>query len=175
VPLKAEGASYIAVNVFFVPDQSRANRALMPDPMSIISATALALHTAQVTKDFVDGILNAPETVTAIVRDLAALETVLQHLDEQLKKDAFLKNPINVNIVPTVQQPLQNCTADSQQIKELLRKICEAVWCSQVREMERAHVYLSRKGAQGPEISPTRFKRYLGGRTYLCQLVILNQ
>lgn len=53
----------------------------MPDPISIISATALALHAAHVTKDFIAGIHNAPDTVNFVLRDLAALETVLRQLE----------------------------------------------------------------------------------------------
>ena len=49
----------------------------MPEPISIISITALALSTAKTTKDFVDGIIDAPNAVTATSRDLEALDTIL--------------------------------------------------------------------------------------------------
>ena len=94
----------------------------MPDPISIISATALALHAAHITKDFIAGIHNAPNTVNFVIRDLTALEAVLQQLEVQLKKDPYLESPVNVETVKLVQQPLENCTADSKKIKELLRK-----------------------------------------------------
>ena len=51
------------------------------DPISfvfgIISTTALALHTAHWTKDFIDGIQGAPRAVANLSRDLNALYIVL--------------------------------------------------------------------------------------------------
>lgn len=68
------------------------------------------------TNDYITGILNAPESVTVIARYLVALKSVLHQLDEQVKKPAFVKNSTNVEIVPLVEKPLENCTSDSQQI-----------------------------------------------------------
>jgi hypothetical protein len=47
------------------------------DPISIIKLVAVALSTAKATKDFIDDVVDAPNVVNSVARDLESLQGVL--------------------------------------------------------------------------------------------------
>ena len=94
----------------------------MPEPISIISITALALSAAKTTKNFVDGIIDAPHAVTATSRDLEALNTILTLLFTQLQDPVFRDVRALDPIVTMLKVPLKNCTEETRKLRALLRQ-----------------------------------------------------
>ena len=92
----------------------------MPEPISIISITALALSAAKTTKDFLDGIIDAPNAVIATSRDLEALNTILTLLFTQLQDPVFKDVQALDPIVTMLEAPLKNCTEETEKLRGLL-------------------------------------------------------
>ena len=93
----------------------------MPDPIAIISVTALALSAAKTTKDFIDGIVDAPNAVTATTRDLDSLNTILTLLLTQLQDPVFKDVQALDPIVAMLDAPLKNCTEEMEKLRTLLK------------------------------------------------------
>jgi hypothetical protein len=100
------------------------------DPISfvfgIISTTALALHTAHRTKDFIDGIQGAPRAVANLSRDLNALYIVLQVLHDHLTNLAKTQSRDHVDFIALLQGPLTNCVAVCDDVASTLRPFIKA-------------------------------------------------
>jgi hypothetical protein len=92
----------------------------MPDPISVISATTLALHAAKRAYEFVEGIVDAPNAIGFLQRDLNALQSVLAVLDSRVRDPAFAHNPRSIQIVAIIQKPLQGCSEDCQRVIKML-------------------------------------------------------
>ena len=82
----------------------------MVDPISAISAAALAAHAVRRTYEFIRGILGAPAIVKTINSDLGALQTVIDALESRLRDPEFALNKANNHVISLVRGALQNCT-----------------------------------------------------------------
>ena len=81
----------------------------MADPLSAITAVALAAHTLRRTCEFTQGILGAPSNIRTIKCDLDALQIVIEHLQKLLCDPRFTLAEDTGTLISLVQTPLQNC------------------------------------------------------------------
>jgi hypothetical protein len=116
------------------------------EPISIISVTAQALSAAKTAKEYIDGIIDAPKGVTATTRDLEALKSALNLLLTQLQDPAFKDVQALEPIVAMLNDPLINCTEESENLQRFVETLCQAVWCGENRSMESAGFQVSQDG-----------------------------
>jgi hypothetical protein len=107
------------------------------DPLSIASAAsavlgivAVALHSTRRMMEFIDGIQGAPQAVKALSRDLSALETVLQALDDVLRHPDFQGNARRTALATLLRDPLDNCTLALDDISLAIRPYTKTVGSS---------------------------------------------
>lgn len=107
------------------------------DPISIASAAsailgivAVALHSTRRMIEFIDGIQGAPQAVKALLRDLNALEKVLQTLNDVLRHPDFQGNARRSELAALLQDPLDNCTLALEDISLAIKPYTKMVGSS---------------------------------------------
>jgi hypothetical protein len=104
------------------------------DPVSIASAAsailgivAVALHSTRRMIEFIDGIQGAPQAVKALLRDLNALEKVLQTLNDVLRHPDFQGNARRTELATLLRDPLDNCTLALEDISLAIKPYTKMV------------------------------------------------
>ena len=103
----------------------------MADPFSIlasaISVVGAALKTAEVTRDFIQGIRDAPQTVASLTNEVSALRDVLKTLQGLLSSRESARNTVLVRMIPRIQQPLNQCMKALDDVDRALRPYVKTV------------------------------------------------
>jgi hypothetical protein len=90
------------------------------DPFSItagvVGTAEVALHIARRVKDFIDGIQGAPRAVSALSRDLQALQNVLETLSTLVNHVHLNGGTARTNFIPLLKPPVENCTTALESI-----------------------------------------------------------
>lgn len=85
----------------------------MADPFSIVAGvvgiSGIALHSTRRLKEFIDSILDAPSTITALGADSQALVTVLESLHQSLQSKSLSEKAAQQELVLLIQAPLHSC------------------------------------------------------------------
>jgi hypothetical protein len=104
------------------------------DPVSIASAASailgivpVALHSTRRMIEFIDGIQGAPQAVKALLRDLNALEKVLQTLNDVLRHPDFQGNARRTELATLLRDPLDNCTLALEDISLAIKPYTKMV------------------------------------------------
>jgi hypothetical protein len=92
----------------------------MAEAAVIIGLVAVALHAIRVTKEYVDGVVDAPKAVQSMSSSLESLHGVLSTLLEHMEDPVFEHNEANDGILAILQQPLRLCKEDSGTLTRLL-------------------------------------------------------
>jgi hypothetical protein len=92
----------------------------MAEAAVIIGLVAVALHAIRVTKEYVDGVVDAPKAVQSMSSSLESLHGVLSSLLEHMKDPVFEHNEANDGILAILQQPLRLCKEDSGTLTRML-------------------------------------------------------
>jgi hypothetical protein len=92
------------------------------EPLSITTGilclVGTAIKGARTTKSFIDGIRGAPQAVSALSQDLAALADVLETLQNFLNSIDKQRNPQQALDTGKLQKPLNSCVKAMNSIKK---------------------------------------------------------
>jgi chromosome segregation ATPase len=90
----------------------------MADPFSIISLVLTALETIHGTKDYVNSIRRAPESITNLADELSSIESLLKQLGQIIKRERehIEKNEMYALLCP----PMERCEKVSKEVEKLV-------------------------------------------------------